>query len=279
MPGGQSSSFQLDGADARSRAAASITRARFELDRALAEIDTIQVLDPGLVGLVAHAMDNYITVTAAAVEMLQLVLRDHEDRDVGIWLTGIGHATDLMQHSVGRLVSLSPPRDFKMTLECVNLPVLMERACEYHRRHRTGENVRIVCRSVGTLPLAWGDRVAIAVIAENLLANAVRATLPCGVVDVAIKREPGHVRVTVRDSGRGLTPEEQKHIFRMPSADTPDDASSRPRDLGMVIAHEFAARMDGELWCESEPGRGASFSFRLPAVELDGGTGDGTRQQ
>src|SRR6476620_10203614 len=105
--------------DARTRASASIARAQVELDRAIGEIDLIESLDAGVVAVVAHALHNYITVTAATVEMLQLVLREHEDGDVTVWLKGISHATDMMMHSVGRLVASSPPRDFQMTLDCV----------------------------------------------------------------------------------------------------------------------------------------------------------------
>src|SRR5215470_5631347 len=100
--------------DARSRVSTSIAQARDQLDKALADIEMIQTVNPALVGLIAHALSNYITVTAATVEMLQLTLRDYQDPDVPIWLEGIGHATDLMQHSVGRLVTLATPRDFPL---------------------------------------------------------------------------------------------------------------------------------------------------------------------
>jgi hypothetical protein len=120
--------------DARTRASASISEAKKELDRALVEIDLIQTFDPALVGLFAHALSNYITVTSATVEMLQLSLRDFHDPDVPIWLEGIGRTADLMQHSVSRLVSMSTPRDFPLKLDRVNLAVLHERACEYYRQ-------------------------------------------------------------------------------------------------------------------------------------------------
>jgi signal transduction histidine kinase len=252
--------------DARTRASASIARAQSELDRAIGEIESIHTLDPAVIGLVAHALDNYVTVTAATIEMLQVVLRDYEDADVAIWLRGIGHATDLMLHSVGRLAALAPPREFQLTLDRVDLPVLLQRACEYYRRHDTANQHRILCATFGDPPLAWGDRVAIAVVAENLLSNAVRVTPPRGVIRVTIASEPGHIVVTVRDEGPGLTSDEQRQILRI--LETGAIATSDPaRRLGLVIASEFVQRMDGALWCESAPGQGATFSFRLPAAD------------
>ena len=146
--------------DARTRASTSIAIAKTELERALLEIDLIQTYDPALVGLLAHALTNYITVTSATVEMLQLTLRDFDDPDVPIWLEGIGRTADLMQHSVSRLVSMSTPRDFPLKLDRINLPVLMERACEYYRQRASDAHVHLTCQAVGPVPLSWADRVA-----------------------------------------------------------------------------------------------------------------------
>src|SRR5262245_58248015 len=135
--------------DAKSRAATSIQQAKAELDRALADIDMIRTANPALVGLVAHARSNYITVTAAPRQRRQLRLRAHQDQEVPIWLEGVGHATDLMQHSVGRLVTLATPRDFPLKLDYVNIAVLMERACDYFRRRTGAARLHISCRTVG----------------------------------------------------------------------------------------------------------------------------------
>jgi signal transduction histidine kinase len=256
--------------DARTRAATSIQQAKAQLDKALADIDMIQTANPALVGLVAHALSNYITVTSATVEMLQLTLRDHQDPDVPIWLEGIGHATDLMQHSVGRLVTLATPRDFPLKLDYVNIAVLMERACEYFRRRAGAQRLHINCRTTGQVPLAWGDRVALAVVADNLLSHAVRVSKPHGTIRVQIMPEPGHVVVSVADDGPGLTDDERaalmQPIMATAAAATGGDDEARA-DLGLAVAREFVRRMDGDLWSESESDRGAVFSFRLPALE------------
>jgi len=245
----------------------SITQARAELDRALADLDQLRTYDPGLVGLVAHALSNYLTVTSATVEMLQLTLRGYPDGDVAMWIEGIGHAADMMQHTVGRLVSASSPRDFPLRLDYVNLPVLVERAAQYYQRGADSSCVPIVCQTVGMVPPVWGDRVAVAVVVSNLLSNAVRVSRPHGTVQIQVMAEPGHVVCSVRDSGPGLTAEEQARLFLGPLPDVIPAASATPSGYGLVVAHEFVKRMDGDLWCESAQGSGARFSFRLPAVE------------
>jgi signal transduction histidine kinase len=253
--------------DAKARAAASIEQARLELDRALAEIDMMQTYNPMLIGLVAHSLSNYITVTSATVEMLRLTLRDNKDPDVPIWLEGIGHTADLMQHSVSRLVSMSAPRDFPLKLDRINLPVLMDRACDYFRRRAGFEGVNITCAAVGQVPLVWADRVALAVIADNLLSNAVRVSGPHGTVRVQVMTEPGHVVCSVKDTGPGLSKEETRRLFESPLPPPAAPADAPRIGYGLAITREFLRRMDGELWCESDPGRGARFSFRVPGIE------------
>ena len=252
--------------DAKTRAIASIAEAKIELDRALAEMDAIRTFDPALIGVVAHALNNYIAVTSATVEMLQLTLRDHPDEDIPVWLGGIEHATELMQHAVGRLVSASAPRDFPLKLEHVNLRVLMERACDYFRHRADPKHVTINCRAIGRVPLVWGDRVAIAVVAENLLSNAVDASPTHGSIDVQVMTEPGYVVCTIHDGGPGLSKELQNRLLTRSVAGAAL-AFEAQTGLGVKVANEFVRRMDGDLWCESEPGRGARFSFRLPAID------------
>jgi signal transduction histidine kinase len=249
----------------KARAVASIAQAQIELERALAEMDAIRTLDPSLIGSVAHALSNYSSVTAATVEMLQVTLHDYPDQDVKHWLEGIRHATELMQHAIGRLVSTSSPQDFPLKLDYVNLPVLMERACQYYRRRVGSALQQVTCRAVGHVPLAWADRVAVAVVAENLLSAAVNAANRHGVVDVQVMTEPGHVVCTIKDSGPGLTRAEQARLLE-PEMPLPSDGPDSSRDVGFAIVKEFLRRMDGELRVESEPGKGTRYSFRLPAV-------------
>jgi signal transduction histidine kinase len=254
-------------ADAKMRTSESIAKARLELDRALAELDTIRVLDPALVSGVAHAMSNYITVTTATVEMLQVSLRDYPDAEVPIWLEGIAHAANLMQHSVGRLVAVAPLRDFPLKLDYVNVVLLMQRACDYYRRRAESRHVRVFVEAAGPVPLVWADRVALAVIADNLLSNAVQASPADGTIHVRVAKEPERVVISIRDAGPGLTGEEQLRLFRQPLPSDSGPPTAPGAGYGVAIAREFVQRLEGELWCESRRGHGATFFFSLPALD------------
>jgi signal transduction histidine kinase len=74
----------------------------------------------------------------------------------------------------------------------------------------------------------------------------------------------GKVRLTVRDEGPGLTDEDMKSIFqkyRQLSAkpSSGEDSSG----LGLYLAKKYVETMNGQIWCESKPGKGASFIIEL----------------
>ena len=254
--------------DTKARVAASIERARADLDRALADLSLIPASNPASIGLGVHALNNYLNVTEVTVELLQLSLRGHPDPEVHTWLEGLRHMTNVMHHTLGRLLHASAPGDFPLKLEVVDLSTLMERGCDYYRRIAQRKQVGISLQSVGNVVPVWADRVAVAVVADNLLSNAVKFSGPGQEVQVQIMSEPGSVVCSVRDHGPGLSLEDQQKLFQkgVPLSVVPTGGESST-GFGLALAKDFMDRMNGALWCESEPGRGACFSIRLPVRE------------
>jgi signal transduction histidine kinase len=205
--------------------------------------------------------------------MLEKALRDHPSREVATWLAGLRHLGTLMNHALGRLLHASPAEEFPLKPEDVNLPLLVERVCEYYRPAAGRKQLEIVFRTVGEVPTVWVDRVAVAVVADNLMSNAVKFSNPGGQIVVQIVPGPGGVACSVQDNGPGLTPLEQVRLFQPGARPGPAPTAGEPSSgFGLAIAKELVDRMGGRLWSESEPGRGTCFSFRVPyRVEIYGG--------
>jgi Na+/proline symporter/nitrogen-specific signal transduction histidine kinase len=115
--------------------------------------------------------------------------------------------------------------------------------------------------------LADSDRLIQVVI--NLIANAVKfCDERAGHVKIALGLAPGGVRVDVQDNGPGIAPRDQELIFEK-FRQAGDTLTDKPRGtgLGLPISREIIRHFAGRLWVESEPGKGATFSFVLPAVQ------------
>jgi PAS domain S-box-containing protein len=112
----------------------------------------------------------------------------------------------------------------------------------------------------------WADEEKTRQILLNLVTNAIKFTDPGGSVRVGYHRAGGGVRVSVRDTGRGIAPEQQRRIFDpFVQVDRHLTAESQQGvGLGLAISRDLARGMGGDLGVESVPGEGSTFTLWLP---------------
>jgi signal transduction histidine kinase len=115
-------------------------------------------------------------------------------------------------------------------------------------------------------PRVRADRDRLMQVLINLLSNAVKFCEPGhGRVEVRLSTGQGGARVEVRDNGPGIQPGDQEVIFeKFRQVGAADGAKPRGTGLGLPISRRIVEHFGGRLWVESEPGRGATFTFQLP---------------
>jgi signal transduction histidine kinase len=246
-------------------AIASIELARAELEGALEQLRELPTLDPNTIRYAAHAMKNYLTVTSVGVDLLSRALADYPNRDVGIWLEGLRHTTKLMTQTVRLLTNASVAIKLDLKWEKVDLPTLVQRACNYYNVQAREKRIQIVFESSAKSPHVWTDRVATAVVLDNLLSNALKFSGPGKIVRVLITEEPAHLVCSVQDEGPGLSKDDQKKLFkkgaRLGPVPTGGEVST---GYGLAVSKDLIKKLGGEIWYEKEPRHGSCFSFRLP---------------
>jgi len=100
---------------------------------------------------------------------------------------------------------------------------------------------------------------------SNLVGNAIKFTPQEGMVTVSAREEKGEVVVEVKDTGIGIAPEDQVHLFekfyRVGRVETSDIEGT---GLGLAIVKSIVEGHGGRVWVESEFGQGSTFGFALP---------------
>ena len=97
----------------------------------------------------------------------------------------------------------------------------------------------------------------------NLLSNAIKFTEPGGSIVVKAAAHPKGVEVTVTDTGRGVSPEDQDRIFNLYQSGS-NRRADKSLGLGLYLVKSFVELHGGQVWVKSELGRGSTFGFSLP---------------
>jgi signal transduction histidine kinase len=185
------------------------------------------------------------------------------------WLTSLRANTLRLQKLVDDLLDLSrlesggwSARKDLVDLEPLTLDVLSE-------LDSLAEERGITLETKGAA-LAYGDEQGLEQVLRNLVDNALRYTPRGGKVSVDIQVGDDVVTVAVRDTGSGIPTSALPRIFeRFYRVDPARSRAEGGTGLGLAIVRHLVHAMGGEVWAESELGRGTSVIFNLPAAEAE----------
>jgi signal transduction histidine kinase len=112
--------------------------------------------------------------------------------------------------------------------------------------------------------VAKADTNMVNLVFRNLILNALKFTEVGGVVTVEAIVKGNFIQIAISDNGVGIAPEVQKILFEKTTGySTRGTANEKGTGLGLILCKEFVERNGGEIWLESEPGKGSTFYFTL----------------
>jgi signal transduction histidine kinase len=143
--------------------------------------------------------------------------------------------------------------------ESIFVPDLISALLRPLERDLAARSVRIVRQVDRTAPEVVADRASIERMIATLLAEAAASTSDGGRVRVCLKHNRVALMLSVKDQGRGLTPEQRDALF---------DPAARPRrdgaPLSLAECRDLATSIGGNLFVNSTPGKGSTFYLTLP---------------
>jgi signal transduction histidine kinase len=159
-----------------------------------------------------------------------------------------------------RILSLAEAGALTLHRETTDIARLVSDTVASFRPQADGAGIDLVTEIEAELPHAEIDPVRMREVLSNLLSNALRYTPRDGSVRVGASAAGRRLRVTVRDSGRGISAETLPHVFdRFYKSE-----ESRGAGLGLAIAKSLVVAHGGEIEAKSEPGQGTEMQITLP---------------
>jgi len=124
---------------------------------------------------------------------------------------------------------------------------------------------KLTLEKTATSPKVEGDAFQLGQVLHNLIGNAIKYTPNEGSVNLSLKEEDGMVNIQVQDTGYGIPPADLPHIFeRFYRVRNNGYDEIEGNGLGLAIVKSIAQQHGGDVFVESEPGKGSCFILTLP---------------
>jgi len=154
----------------------------------------------------------------------------------------------------------------KLARKPIGVKNLVNEVIEQVRPIATSRELRLQSHVPSGLPSLQGDRSLLQRVLLNLLDNAIKFTPPEGEIRVEVQQQDeGTILFAVSDTGPGIPPEYHERVFdRFARFGTGEIQGT---GLGLAFCKLAVEAHGGHIWVESEPGKGTTFKFVLPAGE------------
>jgi signal transduction histidine kinase len=215
-----------------------------------------------LLGEVAHDLKTPLTAVKGFIELVQASgeLNERQQHFSERALASLEH----MQRLVSQLTEITRLEQPLEAQEC-DLSTVVSNAVEMLNETAAQHSIKLhtdITPDVGKIR-AQPHQVDQVVL--NLLSNAIKYNRAEGEVWVRAEGSESTVRVSIRDTGRGIPSEDQPHVFeRFFRSQANSRTNPEGSGLGLAIVKAIIERHHGTIWLESTPDEGSTFTFILP---------------
>jgi len=216
------------------------------------------------IAMVSHELKTPLTSLKANIQAAAARAKKNDDKFIVASLESANKQVKKMGVLIDGFLNLSSLESGKIYIneQIFAIDVLINEIIDEMRS--TNVTHQIVLNNCAALSVK-GDREKIGQVINNFLSNAVKYSPKGHEIELACKQEHGAAQVSVSDEGMGIKPEDQdklfKRYYRVDGAQTKNIAGF---GLGLYLSAEIIHRHNGQIWVESEPGKGSTFYFSLP---------------
>ncbi len=227
----------------------------------LKELDRIKT---DFVHTISHDLRSPLTSVLGYAELIGRTgpLNEHQREFMNRLQTSIRQVTALINDllDLGRLEAGLDTR-----CEVVQLKDIVEYVLDMLRPQIEARQQKVDFEAGSTLPPLRANPLRLRQMVDNLLNNAIKYTPQGGKIGVRLRAKNGQVILEVSDTGPGIPPADQPHIFEKfyRARNVPEDLPGS--GLGLAIVKAIVDNYQGRVWVESTPGKGTTFFVVLPA--------------
>lgn len=239
-----------------------------ELKLKVAELEEARKKENDMIDIMGHELRTPATVVKLNAQLLEKYINSNP-QDFNRYLDRIKRAVETEIGLINTLLTSAKLEGNKVEIghDKVDIKKEIDMAIHGHEIELQEKGLEYIDRTEGYQSFVYGDRVRVAEILNNLVSNAIKYTEK-GYISIYTKHDDEYVTVSVQDTGKGI-PDEKMSIIGKKFGRVDNYLGSeivRPggTGLGLYVTFGLVKLMGGDIWIDSEVGKGSKFTFRLP---------------
>jgi signal transduction histidine kinase len=217
-----------------------------------------------LISIVAHDLKSPLNQMRGLLSIIKVKI-DKSDSETIACLEMIEKSATRLTTLIAKILDVEAieSKDLNLVIERFNLSELLSLLVERYTLSANEKSIKLIFEHEDEI-LVMADKVYTMQIFDNLLSNAIKFSPSTTNIFIRVKKEKDKVITAIRDEGPGISEEDMKKLFgkyqKLSARPTGNEAST---GLGLSIVKKFVEAMNGQIWCESQFGEGATFFVAL----------------
>ncbi len=216
-----------------------------------------------LLSVVSHELRTPLTAIIGFVELLLSGAAGPLTEDQNQFLQTTLDASKNLHQTVLNLLNASMLEAGLFELNPRMAKLEFTNALNHFERQALDKNI-VFLRDVVKIPRVFVDSSRLELVLWNLLSNAMRYTASGGEVEVQGRIESGELRLTVRDTGAGMSKQQLSNLFSRFSRGNDSREALEGAGLSLYVSKAIVAAHGGRIWATSTLGEGSVFHLALP---------------
>ncbi|MFQ5867910.1 MAG: sensor histidine kinase, partial [bacterium] len=219
------------------------------------------------ISFVSHELRTPLTIVKGFVTIMLDEASSRFTRDQKEHLSYINESIDRLSRIISNLLDISKIDAGRLRLQKKSIDVgsLIKRVARSFRLYAKSKGIKLEISFDSKLSRVLADPDRVTQVITNFIDNAIKFSHRNGEVFIEAKEGKDIIEVSVADSGIGISPENFNRIFnKFQRVEKGVSSKLRGTGLGLPISKEIIRLHGGEIWVESEVGKGSKFTFTLP---------------
>jgi two-component system sensor histidine kinase/response regulator len=245
-----------------------INRQKEELIVHRRELESLNSTKDKFFAIIAHDLRNPFSTVLGISEMLAREFESFEPEKLKIFIEQIYKYSNNTFNLLENLLQWSMLQTGRMPLrpQLINLNKIISESTDLLRGNALQKGISINSTTIDD-GIVYVDVSMITTVFRNILSNAIKFTAINGKIEISLDNEGSFLKVTIKDNGVGIPLADQERLFKIDSNPTTIGTSmEKGTGLGLILCKDFVDRNGGNIWVESQLGKGTAFSFTVPRV-------------